>query len=333
MKINYPITFLLISCFWMLLLSSCETKEKIIPAPVIHLQMPDHGFELEVNDTLLIEPKITYDYNSSYAWYLNDELISTLLNHKHISKELGKVEYLFIVENPQGRDSINIPVSTMILLNFDDFILERGSYDIGLIMPPEIEGFITKGTVFPRNAPSEEEWRGFGLSNIYSQATTGTISLYSAYATSTPTNNFLIYQQAPSPFASSIYFENNEERVISSISVANSTFAFLIMKYGLGQEIRPFGGENNDLEDWFILTIEGYDKKGKKTGEIEFYLADYTFENRKRNYIINDWTTIQLDSLKEVNRLVLTLTSSVTNNQGIMLTPPFLCIDNIKIVK
>ena len=61
-----PVLLLFISSLF--LLNSCEDKTKPIPPPVIHSNMPEDGYEIRVNDTVLISPKITYDYDSKYSW-------------------------------------------------------------------------------------------------------------------------------------------------------------------------------------------------------------------------------------------------------------------------
>jgi hypothetical protein len=60
------------------------------------------------------------------------------------------------------------------------------------------------------------------------------------------------------------------------------------------------------------------------TGKVEFYLAD--FRNGK-SLIVKDWTYVDLSSLKLVDRIKCTLTSSDNGDYG-MNTPGYFCIDN-----
>ncbi|MCA1744846.1 MAG: DUF4465 domain-containing protein, partial [Bacteroidales bacterium] len=145
--------------------------------------------------------------------------------------------------------------------------------------------------------------------------------------------NFLIYLQPGIPQNAQFTFENDAQHKIGSIRVSNSTLAYLVMLYGT-DEIPRFGDptRTNPL-DWFLLTIEGFDAAGSKTGAVEFYMADYRFENKKRNYLIKEWSTVDLSPLGRVHEVRLTFSSSLVNENGQILTPPFICIDNIKIIE
>ena len=63
---------------------------------------------------------------------------------------------------------------------------------------------------------------------------------------------------------------------------------------------------------------------------IEFYLADYRFEDNTLDYLINEWTYIDLSSLSDAGNLKFTLTSSDVGMFGIN-TPTYFCVDNIEL--
>ncbi|WP_026475392.1 DUF4465 domain-containing protein [Alkaliflexus imshenetskii] len=313
--------------------TGCEADKKEIPSPGIYLKMPDGGFELEVNDTLIITPKITYDYQSTYQWYLNGELLTQEPAIVHVSKVLGKETYSFVVETPSGKDSLVIPVSTILRIDFKELELANNSYNRGENLPGGSIGFISKGLVFPVNPFGESEWTGFTLSSRFSQTTTAQPDLYSAYATRSTSGKFMLYSQPLSPYAASVYLENGQNRVFGSMSVANSTLTYLVMRHGTESGIRRFGGTSNNEPDWFRLTIEGYTNDGVNTGKVEYYLADFRSANNRLRTMLANWATIDLTPLGEINRLSFTLNSSIKNEEGQMLTPPFFCIDNIKIIR
>ncbi|TCO06951.1 DUF4465 domain-containing protein [Natronoflexus pectinivorans] len=323
----------IISAVMVLTITACENHEKEIPPPGIHINMPDTGLEIELEDTLVISPRITYNYDTNYRWYLNGEFMSTEKEIKHIGKELGTSFYSFVVESPSGSDSIVIPVNTVILINFNEFELKNDTAIVGLDIYPSEPGFRTKGAIFPTIAPSENQWVGYALSNKYSQQSVQTPGRFTAYATTRNRNPFMVYHQPVDPHIVAFYFENREERLISSMSVSNTQLTFLIMRFGTVDGIPRFGGENNDVKDWFILTIEGFDANGVKTGEIEFPLADFRFDNHRQNYIVNNWQTVSLSDLGKVNSVSLSLATSLTDENGMMLTPPYVCIDNIRIIE
>jgi hypothetical protein len=295
--------------------------------------MPEEGFELEVEDSLLLSPKITYEVDASYLWLLEEKELSTEKELLHISKELGKTNYQFIVKTPYGSDTLNIMISTIVLINFNEFEMNENTYQLSYAATEEDGAMVSKGVVFPAYGTSEETWTGFGLSNIYSQSITEEPSPFSAFAPASTHKNFLIYLQPGSSQKASFAFENGTMHKISSMEVTNSALAYLVMLYGT-DEIPRFGDPaNENIMDWFLLTIEGFDTAGNKTGEVEFYMADYRFENSKRNYLIKEWSSIDLTPLAMVNEVRLTLSSSLMGESGQMLTPPFICMDNIKVTE
>jgi hypothetical protein len=312
-----------------LLFASCNSDEKELPPPVIHVVMPQSGFEIEIGDSLRITPKITYDYNSTYRWYKEGTFISDESSILHESTDLGTINYSFVVEAPHGKDSLLIPVSTIIHIDFKEIELTVDSHSIAA----EAGAITSKGTVFPSFGSSDETWAGFALSNKYSQANEATPDIFSAYAPKSTRNNFLIYGQPENPKLAAFYFEDENEHRVGSLSVTNSTLAFLVMRFGTADGISRFGVTSNNEPDWFLLTIEGFTAQGIKSGEVKTYLADFRFPNNRDNFILSTWRSIDLRELGMINRVVLTLTSSLNDDQGQILTPPFVCIDNIKIVE
>ena len=77
-------------------------------------------------------------------------------------------------------------------------------------------------------------------------------------------------------------------------------------------------------DDWFKLTITGYDADGEVTGTKDFYLADLRDD---KAYIINDWRYVDLSGLGKVKKLGFALSSSDNGDWG-MNTPAYFCFDN-----
>jgi len=89
----------------------------------------------------------------------------------------------------------------------------------------------------------------------------------------------------------------------------------------------PFGGTSGDEPDWFKLTATGKNAGGETVGTLEFYLADYRFENNDDDYILNTWEWFDLSPLGTVASISFGLSSS-KNNSGGMITPAYFCMDN-----
>lgn len=327
--LKFSFLLILISIFF----TNCQKDEKIIPAPEIYFktEIPNR-IEIEVGDTVLITPKITYDIDSKYEWSREDIVIQEKRTYTFVSSKLGKEKLRFTVSTPYGKDTLNLEVISLIKIDFNDYELKNESYDRGDSIKTN-DGFIFNNTTFPTNPLEDGYWTGFTISNYFDNRVTNEPSPFAAYNTKESNNNFLIYSQPFTPSAANIEFNNNKEHVISSISITNSQYSYLIMKYGVEELMRPFGGESNDINDWCKLIIRGFDKNGAETDTVNFYLADYRFKNRRKNYIINKWTQVNLEKLGKVNQIELSIESSIKDENGNILTPQIVCIDDIKIIE
>jgi hypothetical protein len=93
---------------------------------------------------------------------------------------------------------------------------------------------------------------------------------------------------------------------------------------------KKFGGESGDDPDYFKLLVWGvYD--GTQTDTVEFFLSDYRFDNNNEDYIVDEWTWVDLESLGEVDSLMFSMESTDVGMFGIN-TPTFFCMDNLSIL-
>lgn len=109
--------------------------------------------------------------------------------------------------------------------------------------------------------------------------------------------------------------------IVKGMYVTNTAYAYNAMTKG-DSAARIFV-----KGDWFKLTATGYDKDGVKTGETDFYLADFRSENEADHYIITDWKYMDLSVLGKVKKIDFTMDSSDTGAWG-MNTPAYFCFDN-----
>jgi len=91
---------------------------------------------------------------------------------------------------------------------------------------------------------------------------------------------------------------------------------------------RRFGGISGDDPDYFLLTIKKYHNGELSTDSINFYLADYRFEDNSMDYIIDEWTYIDLTSLGVADSLSFALSSTDNDPTFGMNTPAYFCMDN-----
>jgi hypothetical protein len=117
---------------------------------------------------------------------------------------------------------------------------------------------------------------------------------------------------------------------ISGAYFTNTTYAYLSMLEG-DSFAKQFGGVTGDDEDYFKLIIKGIDEMGEYTGTVDFYLADFRFEDNSLDYIVDEWTWVDLTSLGDVIGLEFSLESSDAGDWG-MNTPAYFAMDDLNAV-
>ena len=115
---------------------------------------------------------------------------------------------------------------------------------------------------------------------------------------------------------------------VRGMFVTNTTYAALSMLNG-DQFAKQFGGPTGDDPDYFKLNIFGLDESGEDTGGVAVDLADYTFDDNAKDFILDDWKWVDLSGLgDEVASLEFSLDSSDTGAFGIN-TPAYFAMDNL----
>jgi Domain of unknown function (DUF4465)/Secretion system C-terminal sorting domain len=170
-------------------------------------------------------------------------------------------------------------------------------------------------------------WDGWAISNITDNTTPGFNNQYSAIA-GKGFNNSANYAVGYSFAGNYIRLDGAAKGgVVNGIYVTNSTYTYYSMKDG-DAFAKKFGGENGNDPDYFKLVIKKFKNGQLSTDSVAFYLADYRFANNANDYIIKDWTYVDLKPLGNVDSLVFYLNSSDNGTFG-MNTPAYFCIDQI----
>jgi hypothetical protein len=311
-----------------ILIISCQQNTKDIPPPEIFLAMPENGFEIAPDSTLLISPKITYDYNSTYQWKKNGEILDHSERElSYYGETLQTDVFEFSVMTSAGADSMVIPVHTIVLIDFEEFDLDKNNPHIN----SSDEGYFnSKGVILPvKNIEEQNYWSGFAISienDTQDQDLENQFSVFTTAGGAQGSKHFGVFYQDLLGDTHKMVFSDEKNHLLKSISVNNSTYAALAMKRG-NDFARAF--EEND---WFKLSIHGYDKDGSPTDTIHYYLADYRFENKNRRYIVSSWNTVDLQKLGRVNSIEFRLSSSDDEGNYGFNTPLYFCIDDIKIL-
>jgi hypothetical protein len=212
------------------------------------------------------------------------------------------------------------------IADFDELYLEPESYWNGA----DGSGGFTSGSVYFDNYYDETfgSWAGFAYSNITDTTSSGFSTQYNAIAGSGQggsANYGIGYMDSYNTIFPTLHLDQTQ--TIDYIYVTNINYAYYSMQDG-DAFAKKFGGSTGDDPDWFLLTITGIDQGGGTTGTVDFYLADFRFENNDLDYILNTWQPVDISTLGIVESLQFSLTSSDTGDWG-MNTPAYFAIDTI----
>ena len=170
-------------------------------------------------------------------------------------------------------------------------------------------------------------WSGFGYSNVTDDTTTGWSNQY-GNITGTGYNGSANYVVANGYGDMKIQLTGNAAggTYLKGTYINNSTYAYYSMRDG-DQFAKKFGGVSGDDADWFMLTVTGWLNGQAKNDTVNFMLADFTFADNSQDYILNEWTWLDLQILGNVDSLQFSLSSSDAGQWG-MNTPAYFVLDN-----
>jgi len=213
--------------------------------------------------------------------------------------------------------------SQPIVADFENIPLDPESFNNG----SDLEGGFNSGEAFFPNEYNAEFdfWSGWSISNMTDATTPGFVNEQSAIAGSG-------YQSANYALSYEPYLQGetriifSQETFLEGFYVTNSTYAYFSMLEG-DAFAKQFGGLTGDDPDFFLLTIRAYIAGELSEESVEFFLADYTFEDNSQDYIVDEWTYVDLSLLGTADSLSLSLSSSDVGEFG-MNTPAYFCVDN-----
>jgi len=169
-------------------------------------------------------------------------------------------------------------------------------------------------------------WSGnWAISSVQNDSTSGAGNLYGNI---TGTGNrgsaaFAVGQQG-----AIIHLEGAATgKPVRGLYVTNTTYAHNSLRDG-DMFAKQFGGEDGSDPDFFRLSVSGFLNGVPTTDSVTTYLADYRFEDDSLDYILDDWTFVDLQGLGPVDSLVFTLESSDVGDFG-MNTPAFFAVDDV----
>lgn len=218
------------------------------------------------------------------------------------------------------------------LVDFQDLTLPPDSFYNGSDMAG---GFTSRGAFFNNSfvdfGGGFVAWSGWAYSNMTDVITPGFLNQYSAYHLPNGGGDASsLYGVAFCPLPGDSIINLPVGTRPLSLRITNTTYAALSMRDG-DTFAKKFGGPSGDDPDFYRLIIEGLDAHNQSTGSITFYLADYRFADNAFDYILSQWSDVNLSALPDsTTRLSFALESSDVGEFGIN-TPTYFAMDNLQV--
>ena len=215
-----------------------------------------------------------------------------------------------------------------IVADFESYTIQEESFLNG---SDGSNGFCDNDILLPNEYDSAYGgfWSGWALSNITDNTSPGFLNQYSSIA-GKGWNNSSNYAVSFVLDESRIILKNElQGKVVEGLYVTNGSYPYFSMKDG-DAFAKRFGGIDGDDPDYFRLTVRKYFDGELSMDSLDFYLADFRFENNDLDYIVDDWQFFDLSTLGMVDSLSLKLSSSDNGVFG-MNTPAYFCVDGIRV--
>ncbi len=194
-------------------------------------------------------------------------------------------------------------------------------------------GFASGGAFFNNSYESTfGSWAGFAHSRETDVTTPGFGNQFSALAGSGAEGSLQYavgFVDSFTPFLPTIVLPSGE--AVLSLAITNTTYAGLSMRDG-DFFAKKFGGPSGNDPDFFLLTITGRDGSLVPTGQVDFYLADFRFADNAQDYIVDEWTTVDVSSFGVGTATVEFTLSSSDNGTFGMNTPAYFAVDHVQTV-
>ena len=189
-------------------------------------------------------------------------------------------------------------------------------------------GFTSNGVFFNNDLSIYGTSSGFTLSTVNDTTTPGYTNSYAAI-TGAGVGSSGTYAVAY-PKA---YFNVPMGLTVDSVRLTNTTYAALSMQQG-DSFAKKFGGASGNDPDYFKVTFTGFASTGgvgATAGSSTFYLADFRGAGTASDYIVKNWSTLDLTSLGDARSVGLSFASSDVGAYGIN-TPTYVAIDDLTLV-
>ncbi|MEM1327709.1 MAG: DUF4465 domain-containing protein [Bacteroidota bacterium] len=221
----------------------------------------------------------------------------------------------FIFSNLQAQE---------VVADFENFDLPQDTFLNG----SDLSGGFISGDVFLPNAYNADfnSWSGWAISTKRDTVTPGLMNQFSSVTGTGFESDTYAVSAAFGPTDMNLQGESVRQP-IKELYITNSTYAYRSMLEG-DAFAKKFGGVDGTDPDFFVLTIKAFRDGEVLQDSIDFYLADYRFDDPADDYIVTEWTRIDVSQFGAVDGLRFTLNSSDVGNYG-MNTPAYFCVDQV----
>jgi hypothetical protein len=208
------------------------------------------------------------------------------------------------------------------VLQFEDLALAPESFYNG---SNEAGGFTSGGASFNNSYTAAwGSWSGWSYSNVTDNTTGGFGNQYAAITGGGLGPNGIYgvaYTGTPR-----IVLPANE--TVLSLQITNTAYAYFSMLEG-----DSFSKQFQSADDDFLkLTISGLDGAENVVGSVDFFLADFRHDDGSLDYIVDQWTSVDLTTFGPTARMLdFSLTSSDVGAFG-MNTPAYFALGEITVI-
>jgi hypothetical protein len=174
-------------------------------------------------------------------------------------------------------------------------------------------------------------WSGFAYSNMTDNITPGFGNQYSSFAGMGADNSekYAVYTSGDT-----LYLPSSSN--FGNVSIVNTTYTGISMRDG-DQFAKQFGSPNGpdgqpdgtNGEDYFYITVYGWDENDDLVDSTEIYLADFQSGDANDHYILDQWTEFNLSFLDGSSYITFGFVSSDVGQWGIN-TPLYFAMDNLE---
>lgn len=281
---------------------------------------PDNNNEFIEITVQSCPSEITATIDWSDVLWVTRTTSSAFTNKTLVIRATSNGKYVDMNVSVSGNE-VTVTVGTA---SFDDVTLGSNGYWTGEEGDNEM---FSGGWIFTNYySQAYSFWGGFTASNHTDLTQTGMDAQYTA-VTAGGYDGSAQYGVAYTFGAQTdVYASDGQAHTVTGCYVTNNLWAYQSVVNGDASST-PFGGTTGNDPDWFKLTATGKNASGQTIGTLDFYLADYRFDNNDDDYVINTWEWFDLSPLGAVHTISFSLSSTKGNAYG-MLTPAYFCIDD-----